>query len=372
MLNLHQLVAGPVRIASIEALHYERRYLVRATSIDGAQGIVTVNDRLRYLWPILREFVVPVYVGKDARDLETLVDEVYTARSAYKLAGIALWNCVAYVELSLLDLLGNLVHRSVSQLVGPVLRPQIPIYLSSTGRDTTPEEETAWLAERLAQTGARAVKFKIGGRMSHNADASPGRSERLVALARKTFGDEITLYVDANGSYDADHAIALGPLLEEYGVAFLEEPCPWEEIEQTKQVADALALPVAGGEQDSSLPHFSRMIRNHVIDLVQPDVMYCGGFVRCLRIAQMAEAAGMQIMPHSPKLGAESAAVLHFGAVARNLGPHQEYQAKASAPEPWYTPSFEISNGSVAVPSGPGLGVCYDPAVLAQAEPLFT
>ncbi len=369
MLNLHQTFNAPIQIASIEALRYRGRQLVRARSADGAEGVVMAHGRIEYLWPILQQLIAPYFIGQDARDLEALVDGVYAYKSAYKLAGIALWSPVAYVELALWDMLGKLAGKPVCELLGPVLRRDIPIYLSSMRRDTTPEEEVAWLQTRLAETGARAVKLKIGGRMSANADAMPGRTARLIPLARQTFGDDVTIYVDANSSYDAAHAIEAGALLADYGVAFFEEPCPWQDYWQTKQVADALELPVAGGEQDSSLPLFDWMIRERVVDVVQTDVMYNGGLIRLMRVAQMAAAAGTPIMPHSPKVGAESAPVLHFAAVAPNLGPHQEYHGAARPPEPWYTPDFAIRDGAVTVPTGLGLGVEYDPTIWKEAEP---
>jgi L-alanine-DL-glutamate epimerase-like enolase superfamily enzyme len=367
---LHQVFPQPVILASIEAFRYDGHYLVRATSREGAVGVVTVNNRLAYLWPLLREFVIPYFTGQDVRDIGMLLDGVYTYKSAYKLAGIAFWNPVAYAELAVLDLLGRLADRPAGALLGQVIRSEIPIYLSSMHRDTTPEEEVGWLGARLAETHATAVKFKIGGRMSHNADAFPGRTDRLVPLARKTFGDDVTIYVDANGSYDAAHAIEVGALLTDHGVAFLEEPCPWQEYRQTKQVADALDLPVAGGEQDSSLSLFEWMIDDRVVDLVQPDMMYNGGLIRALRVAEMAAGVNMLVMPHSPKIGAEGAAVIQFGSVAPNLGPHQEWHGRAVTFPSWYTPAFEIRQGRVAVPTGPGLGVEYDPEIWERAERL--
>ncbi len=370
MRDFHEVFPDPVVLVSVEPFLFRGRRLVRTTAENGVTGVATVNDRLDYLWPILERFVLPTFIGKDIRDLPSLVDDVYTYRSAYKLAGIALWCPVAYVELSLLDMLGKLANRSAGELLGTVGRRRIPIYLSSGNRDTTPEEEVVWLSERLAETHATAVKLKIGGRMSRNADASPGRTDRLIPLARKTFGDDIAIYVDANGSYDAPHAIEVGAMLADYGVAFLEEPCPWQDYWETQRVADALALPVAGGEQDSSLSAFAWMIRDRVVDVVQPDMNYNGGLIRCLRVAEMAAEVGMPVMPHSPKSGPEAAAVLHFGSLAPNLGPHQEWSARASSPEPWYAPAFEIQDGAVAVPDGPGLGVAYDPAIWDQAKPL--
>lgn len=371
MIDLHALIASPVMISSIDALRVRKHYLVRVRTADGCEGVVTTNDRLAYLWTILEAFVAPFFLGKDARDLPKLVDKVYTFRSAYKLAGIALWNPVAYVELAALDLLGKIARKSAGALLHTVLRTEIPVYLSSLHRDTTPEEEVAWLAERLAETGATAVKLKVGGRMNHNLDAFPGRTEQLIPLARKVFGDDIVIYVDANGSYDAAYAIQMGALLEDYGVAFFEEPCPWQEYMQTKQVADALDLPVAGGEQDSSLPQFQWMLDNRVVDVVQPDMMYNGGMLRNLQVASWAAQQGIPVMPHSPKVGSEAAAVLHFASVVPNLGPHQEFNGEFSPAVSWTTPRFEIQNGAVPVPTRDGLGVDYDPDIWREATVLM-
>ena len=330
-------------------------------------GIASTNRR-PYLWPVLKELIAPYFLGRDARDLEALVDGVYTHRSNYKMAGLAFWNCVAHVEFSVFDMLGKIARKPVCELLGPLLRREIPVYLSSPRRDTTPEEEVAWLRERLVETNARAVKLKIGGRMSRNADASPGRTERLISLARETFGPGVAIYVDANGSYDAAYAIDVGEMLEAHGVGFFEEPCPWEEYEETKRVADALQMPVAGGEQDSSLPRFRWMVENRGVDLVQPDLAYNGGFIRCLRVAKMAASRGLQVTPHCPKADPNTAYMLHFAAVVPNLGPHQEYRAQGPGQAGWWdAPSFEAENGALPVPDRPGLGVEYDPALWEEA-----
>ena len=367
MLEFYQAFSSPINISAIDVLRWRGRDFVRATSTDGATGIASTNRR-PYLWPILKELIVPFFVGRDARDLASLVDGVYTHHSNYKMAGLAFWNCVAHVEFSLLDMLGKIAGKPVCELLGTVTRHEIPIYLSGLGRSTTPEAELAWVGERLAETNARAVKLKIGGRMSANADAAPERTERLVALARETFGDDVVIYADANGSYDWRKAIEVGRMLEAYGVSFFEEPCPWEEYEETRRVADALEMTIAGGEQDSSLPRFEWMIQERVIDLVQPDLAYNGGFIRCLRVAKIARAAGMQITPHCPKSDPNTAYMLHFAAIVPNLGPYQEYNARPAGDGWWSSPSFEAQNGTVAVPTGPGLGIKYDPALWREAQ----
>jgi len=368
-LNLESCCASPVIVKSVEVLRFSDVFLVRATSAEGAVGIATCNQRARYLYPMLKELVIPFFIGQDARRLETLVNEVYPYKSNYKYQGTPFWNCVAYVEAALFDLLGQVTSRSVGDLVGGAWRDRIPIYLSSMRRDTTPEQEVAWVGERLAETKARAVKYKIGGRMANNADSLPGRAERLIALARETWGPDITLYVDGNGSYDHVRAIEIGRLLERYHYGFFEEPCPFEQYEETRMTADALDIPVAGGEQDCNMGHFKVMIRDRYVDVIQPDLMYNGGLIRALRVARMAASVGMNATPHSPKHNPELATLLHYASVVRNTGPFLEFPAVKVRYDSWYAPHFVIQEGGyIQVPAGPGLGITYDPGIWAKAE----
>lgn len=368
-LNLETALSQPLIIQSMEMFRFRDVYLVRAVSRDGLVGIATANSRAEVLWPIFKALVAPTFIGRDARELEQLVNEVYIYKNNYKYQGTPFWNCVAYAEASLFDLLGKAAGRSVGDLLGGAWRTEIPIYLSSMRRDTTPEAEVEWVGERLAETGARAVKFKIGGRMRHNADSLPGRAEALIPLARRRWGDGITLYVDANGSYDHRQAIEIGRLLEAHGYGWFEEPCPFEQYEETKQVADALDIDVAGGEQDCNLGQFKVMIRERVVDMIQPDLMYNGGLIRALRVAKMAEAAGLRVTPHSPKHNPELATLLHFASVVKHTGPFLEYPARPVSHDDWYSPKFTIEPGGfIKLPAGPGLGISYDEAIWREAE----
>ena len=149
-----------------------------------------------------------------------------------------------------------------------------------------------YLRTLVAQTGATALKFRLGGRMSNNADSLPGRTEALIPLVRESFGKEMTLYADSNSSYDVKEAVRIGRLMEEHDYAFLEEPCRFDHLWETKEVADALTIPVAGGEQEFSMRRFRWAIENRGVDVVQPDLHYFGGYLRCTRVARMAERPG--------------------------------------------------------------------------------
>ena len=365
--NLHKFFDAPVKIASIELLQSGNRYFLRTRSTDGAEGVILTKDIEDYI-PILMRRVIPHFIGKDARDLEDLVDVVYIANSNYKLAGQAFWCPVAYVEQSLFDLMGKRAHKPAGELMGGVLRKEIPVYLSGSGRETTAEEEVDVYVRGVEYTGAKAVKFKIGGRMSENRDAYPGRTDKLLELAHQKLAGKVTLMADANGSYDAANAIAIGKRLQEMKYLWFEEPCPWEELSETKKVSDALTMKVAFGEQDTSLWLFHWMIENHVMSVVQPDLNYNGGFIRAARVARMARQANLWICPHNTQTGAASVNILQFAATTPNIGPYMEYVWRAPQPkESWYSPNFDIKNGVIPVPPGPGLGLEIDPEFLKKA-----
>jgi L-alanine-DL-glutamate epimerase-like enolase superfamily enzyme len=366
--NLKKQFTSPIKIASIDLLQVGKIYLLRTRSTDGAEGIVQTKDMEDYI-PILMHRVIPHFLGKDARDLEDLVDEVYVANSNYKLAGITFWCPVAYVEQSLFDLMGKLARKPAGDLMGGVLRKEVPVYLSGSGRDTTAEEEVEVYVRGVEATGAKAVKFKIGGRMSDDGDAYPGRTDKILELAQKKLSGKVTLMADANGSYSAEKAIAIGKRLQEMKYLWFEEPCPWEELSETKKVNDALTMKIAFGEQDSSLWLFQWMIDNKVIDVVQPDLNYNGGFIRAARVARMARKANnMWICPHNTQTGAASVNILQFASSTPNIGPYMEYVWRAPAKkESWYTPNFEIKNGVIPVPTGPGMGLEFDADYLKKA-----
>lgn len=367
--NLHKFFPNPVKIQSIELLQSDKNYFLRTRSTDGAEGLIMTKGVEDYI-SILANRVLPHFINKDARDLERLVDEVYVTNSNYKLAGQAFWCPVAYIEQSLFDLMGKALKKNSTELMGGQLRKEIPVYLSGSARELSADDEVEVYVRGVEETGAKAVKFKIGGRMSDNHDAMPGRTDRILELAQKKLAGKVTLMADANGSYDAKNAIEIGKRLQEMKYLWFEEPCPWEEKSETKRVADALDMKVAFGEQDSSLWLFQWMIDNKVMDVVQPDLNYNGGFIRAARVARMARKAGdMWICPHNTQTGAASVNILYFAATTPNIGPYMEYVHRGpSKKESWYTPNFEIRNGVIPVPTGPGLGLEFDPDFIKKAK----
>lgn len=360
-------IKTPVIIESIELLRSGRDYVVHVRSKGGAEGVSVTNSRAAYLYPILNRLVIPYFIGKDARDLESHLFEVYRYRSNYKLQGLALWCPLAWVEFALLDMLGRIAGKSLGDLLGGVIRRDVAFYIASGRRDSTPEEEVDYLSRLVEETGAKAVKFRVGGRMSRNADAMPGRTEKLIPLSRKRLGDAIAIHADSNSSYDPPKAIEVGKMLEDIDAIYFEEPCPFDHLEDTKRVTDALTIPVAGGEQEFSQRRFRWMIHNRGVDIVQPDLQYYGGLIRSARVANMAQVAGIPTTVHiSGGLG--FVYMLHFASRTPDIGAYQEYKRGVERYSQWFDPPLESKDGLLSVPVGPGVGITDISQLLNNAE----
>ena len=359
---------SPVIIEAIELLHKGREHFVRVRSKDGAEGIAVDDGRMNILHPILLRQVIPYFIGKDARELENHLWEVYRHDSNYKLQGLAFWVPVALVEFAILDLLGRMANKPLGDLLGGVIRNTMPFYVASGRRDTTPEREIDYLKGLVEETGAKGIKYRVGGRMSRNADAMPGRTEKLIPLTRKTFGDHFAIHADANSSYDDPaQAIRVGRMLEDIKAEFFEEPCPFDNFATTKLVTEALKIPIALGEQESSHWRFQAQIRDRVSDIVQPDLYYYGGLIRSIRVARMA---ALRDMPTTPHLSGGFGFVysMHFASCVPKIGPWQEYKQGVKTYGQWFDPPLQIVDGALTIPPGPGVGIAEPKEILKDAE----
>jgi L-alanine-DL-glutamate epimerase-like enolase superfamily enzyme len=364
------LFTSPVIIDKLELLRRENSFLCRVRSKDGGIGIsVANNEQMKSLYPIFMKRLHPFFIGKDARNLESLIEGVYVYQSNYKMQSLALWVPLATIEFAILDLLGQISDKSLGQLIGEIHNSKIAVYQANGERGITAEVTIEHLKEEVGESKAKALKFKVGGRMSNNFEEPIGRSEKLIPLIRKTFGDKMAIYADSNGSYTADEAIRIGRIMEEYKIDFYEEPVPFDWYEETKEVADALNIPIAGGEQEPSLHMFRWLIANDALQIVQPDLFYFGGMIRSMKVARMAEAFGKQCTPHISESGLGYLYMMHFVSAITNAGPYHEFKGfNNEMPFECKTSSLSSDDGVITVPSGPGLGIVIDPEYVAKHE----
>jgi L-alanine-DL-glutamate epimerase-like enolase superfamily enzyme len=364
-----ELFADPVIIESVELLLSKKQYICRVRSKDGHEGISVSNaQQMEALYPIFVKRIAPFFIGKDARDIEKLIPAVTVYQNNYKAQGLAIWVPIATVEFAILDMFGKMSNRSIGMLISDkIFNPTIAVYQANGERDISAEQTIEHLKRDVEISHAKAIKFKLGGRMSH-VETPPGRSEKLIPLVRKTFGDKMVISADANGSYTAEQAIPIGKLMQEYKYAFYEEPVPFDWYVETKQVADALEIPIAGGEQEPSTHNFRWLIANGALSIVQQDMFYFGGMIRCMQVARMAHALGKQCIPHISSTGLGYVYMMHFVSSIPNSGPYHEFKEFNNV-LPYHCATSSLrsdSNGVIKVPTGPGFGVEIDPDFLKK------
>ena len=371
-----ELFTSPVIIDSIEYLRDRNNFLCRVRSKDGAEGISAGHgSQNRSNWPVMRS-LMQRFTGRDARDLDTLIPDPHG-----KQGGIPYNVTVATIEIAILDMLGNTANKPIGQLIGEIHNPRISVYQGSQFvelRALPPEESLELVKKDLLISKAKAIKMRAGGGGVLDGDNAPGRTEKLIRMARETFGDEMVLMCDGNNNYSAAGAIRMGKLLEEYNYYWWEEPVPFLWNDELKKVKNGLQkIRIASGESDPHIGTFRWLIANDAIDIPQQDTLYFGGMIRSTRVARMAEAFGKKIAPHITNNGLGYIYLLQLISACPNAEKYQEFQLFTTRdangdqiPIESKTKPITSEDGVIEVPTGSGLGIIIDPDYIKTHKPI--
>ena len=359
-----------MKLKSIETFTTADVGFVRVTAEDGAQGWGQVSTyHSDITCQVLHRQVVPWTLGKDTTDLDELLD-IVTERE-HKFPGSYLRRAMAGLDTAIWDLRGKQQGLPVATLLGGS-PGMIRTYASSMKRDISPMGEADRLKRLRDTQGFDAFKVRAGAEVGRNTDEWPGRTEEIIPTMRRELGPDVDLLIDANSCYSPNRAIEVGHMLQDHGFCHYEEPCPYWELDQTKQVTDALDIDVTGGEQDCDLPTWQRMIDMRAVDIVQPDILYLGGISRTLRVAQMAKAANLPVTPHCANLSLVTLFTMHLLRSLPNAGKYLEFSIEGPDYYPWQeglfveTP-YGIEDGHARVTDAPGWGIEIAPEWLARS-----
>ena len=365
-----QADTGP-RITRIETFATPLIGFVRVTTADGAQGwgqVSTYNSDITA--QILHRQVAPWALGRGVDALEDVIAEIPLREHKYP--GTYLCRAMAGLDTAVWDLRGKVAGKPVAALLGGAAG-KIRAYASSMRRDITPKAEAARLIGLRDAHGFDAFKVRVGAECGQDRDEWPGRTEAIIPAIRRALGDDAALLVDGNSGFSPKRAIAVGHLLQDHGYEHFEEPCPYWELEQTAQVSAALSMDVAGGEQDWDLQNWRRMIALGAVDIVQPDVLYIGGMIRAMQVAQMGHDAGLPCTPHAANLSMVTIFTMHLLRAVPNPGRYLELSIEGDDYYPWQRDLFtsdpyRVENGHVTVTDAPGWGVEINPEWLAKSS----
>jgi len=367
-----QLIEPGRTITRIESWTQGHYGFVRLTTNDGHQGWGQLSSYEPDLTAtVLHRKVVPHALGSDPARIDDLNDRVMDANMKFPWSYVC--RALSGVDTALWDLYGKIHEKPVCALLAGKTDP-LPVYGSSMRRDITPSDEADRMARLRDELGFQAFKIRLGMPVGHDRDASPGRTEKIIPTVRRALGRDVSLLADGNSCFTPPRAIEVGRLMQDHDYFWFEEPCPYWELEWTAEVAAALKVNVAGGEQDNDLAQFRRMIRLHAVDILQPDLCYVGGFTRAWRVARMAHEARRLVVPHSSHLAPITLFSLHLMATIPNPGPFVEFsiEENANANESLYAPALKVVAGKVKIPDAPGWGFTPNPDWIANASYLVS
>ena len=178
-----ELFASSVIIESLELLRYKDSFLCRVRSRDGAEGISVAHSGIGALHPIFLLYLKPFFLGKDARDLELILEKVFVYKFNYRLNGMAIGIPLATIEFAILDMLGRIAGKSIGQLIGDIHHTDVAVYQATEYREKSVEESLDLIRRDVAEYNSRALKIKIGGLMFMTTDihavGPTGRTERI-------------------------------------------------------------------------------------------------------------------------------------------------------------------------------------------------
>jgi len=344
---------------------------VKTTLEDGSEGYGQMSTyHADITAQIFHKQVAPWVLGKlwtDFNDLENLVLE-----KEHKFPGSYLLRAIAGLDTALWDLRGKLENKPVTTLIGGNTG-SLKVYGSSMKRDISAKDEAERFKKLFQEKGIDAFKFRIGAECGRGLDEWEGRTENIVKTINKSLDSSVKKLVDANSCFSSAQAIEIGKLLEDNNVIHFEEPCPYWEPEQTKEVTNALSIDVTGGEQDCDIRIWKDMVERKIVNIFQPDVMYLGGLTRTLQVAKTIEEGGFICTPHAANLSLVTMCTMHLLTAIPNAGPYLELSIEGEDYYPWQqdlflNDPFAVENGCVTVTDQPGWGINLNPEWLNSAD----
>jgi len=297
-------------------------------------------------------------VGEDPTDVERLWQKMYRGLIYIGRRGIAL-HALSGIDIALWDIAGKAAGKPVHELLGGAKRDRVRAYASRLMPDTP--EETSEAVAALCADGFTAVKLGWGP-----LGQDPKHDVKLAEAAKEAAGDAEIL-IDAGFGYGADaaRAIRVARKFEEIGIYWLEEPFEPDEYEAYAELADAVDIRVAAGEQDTTRWGFRELIERGHVDLVQPDVTRCGGVTEWLRIAELARAHGVETVPHAWKSGIIKAASLQCNAVIPDALFQEYCVAETPINQTLTKERLPVEkDGTILVQNAPGIGITLDEEVV--------
>ncbi len=283
--------------------------------------------------------IMPALLGEDPNDIGRLWDKLCWAGASVGRSGLAT-QAIGAFDVALWDLKAKRAGLSLAKLLG-AYRDSVPCYNTSGGFLHTPLEQLLENTTTSREKGIGGIKLKVG-------QPERARDIRRVEAVRRHLGDDFPLMVDANQQWDRPSAQRMCRIFEQFDLVWIEEPLDCYDYEGHAALAARFDTPIATGEMLSSAGEHAELIRQRGADYVMPDAPRVGGITPFLKVAGLADAAGLLLAPHF-------AMELHVHLAAAY--PREPWVEHFEWLEPLFNERLTIAEGRMRVPTRPGLGV---------------
>jgi D-galactarolactone cycloisomerase len=343
--------------------HERETTLVRIDTDEGTVGWGEAFAPGGIVASTVDELFRDAVIGMDPFDVESLAERSYT--DPYHFGGsVFVQSALSAIDIACWDIIGKTVGRPVYRMLGGTECPSLLPY-ASTMYYTERDRPIAEPMEAAVEEGFTAAKIKIGTGTDEDIER--------VRTAREILGDDARLMVDMNGNYRPRQAIRTAKAITEYDITWIEEPVPPENLSGYREIKQRIDTPLAAGEAHYGRFEFKRLIDDRLVDIVQPNLARCGGLSEARTIADMATTENVAVRPHVWNSAVGLAAAVQFAASV------SEYPHTRNVPDPMMvefdrSPNplrddllespFDPSDGSLAVPQRPGLGIEIDETAL--------
>ena len=343
-------------------IRYAKHYLF--VEIETDEGITGLGEAGN--WTFLKptasalEEMCAWLIGKDPARIEDINQNLYRAQY---FRGSVIMSAISAIDIALWDIKGKKLGVPVYELLGGLTRDKVRVYASPMSKETDTESLISSYT-KLKEMGFTAAKIFVNGPISSQDGKGEFYSSRIseelekVRIVREAVGWDFDLILEVHRGMDLPTAMAFAHEAERYRPMVLEDPVPPDNYETMARVAAKTTIPIASGERFISVREFEMLMRTGAVSFVRPDVCAMGGITAAKKVAAMAEAHDVLVIPHNPLGPVSTAACLQICASIPNLG-IQELpgfclggQEDRMVKEP-----IRFKDGCLIIPDAPGIGV---------------
>lgn len=294
--NPMDLLALPA--ASMSTFTFHEWLIVEIFTDNGLVGIGNAALSPRVTKQVINLYLKPILAGADPWNVEFLWQHMYRKTMAFGRKGTVM-AAISALDIALWDLLGKAAKQPVFRLLGGRTKPRIPVYASRLYSDES--SKVAEEAKRYKEAGYKAMKLRFGWGPNDGAEGMQ-RNVALVRTVREVAGDEIDVMADAYMGWTLDYAKRMLPLLEPFHLRWLEEPVIPDDIRGYAELKSYGRIPIAGGEHEFTSYGFRDLLELRAVDYIQFDTNRVGGITQARKIAALAEAYSVPVVPHAGQM----------------------------------------------------------------------